>query len=64
MSRKVFAAAVMMLALSLLSGCANPFSTTELSAKRVHLPDGGTVVCVSNGNSSSGGLDCDWDDAQ
>lgn len=45
----------------LLAGCGDGAGGSGVKGVDVELPDGGTVVCVSQGG---GGIDCDWDGAR
>jgi len=58
----------------LLTGCAPQTGSSEPLTPRdgglvnvkvgyVELPDGRTVLCVSDKRGASGGLSCDWDSA-
>lgn len=68
MKRGILAAT---LAVVVLTGCeaaTGPVSVSETSTrywvKRLALPDGRTVLCVTYSDGAAGGVSCDWENAR
>lgn len=71
LARKKYGIVVVAILMLLLGGCASvtsdqtePDGLTGIRVGYVELPDGRTVLCVSNKQYNAGGLSCDWGGAK